>query len=460
MAARGEFLALGSALDRVLPKVRRDILERLLPALLAQPAAARPLLAQVMAGAYATGVQTGWVVHGSLLGGVPSTLTGQTAREWRDRAYEHGEFIANRFGNLLQAEPTVAQLRQHAAVAGESSVWKGQDEIAEEVAALVEAEYKVWVRAWPRKEQRDWHDALEGVTIPEDHKFTLPGGPNAGAQVYGPRDWEAVPKPGEHLNCGHALRYQRGATAEDLEQTRKGVGVVYTPPTQSAIYTQPAAVAAPQVTPGTVTDVLDVQLTSSDSAAAAKEALSLIDSVHSVDSLPKLPVVKPAPGTTHMGGYLRNPDGTPENIQLRPGTMTPRLTIAHEVGHFIDHAAFGQGHNFGSEMNTAFDEWRTAVHASSAYNDLKGVEQARGYMFLGRKQKVSQEHIEYLMSDKELWARSYAQFIAVETGDATMLSELVAARGLAEPGYQWSDADFEPVRDSIRNLLRSRGWLK
>ncbi len=234
--ANSELLPLGRALDRVLPKVRRDILQKLLPALLAQPEAARSLLVQVMAGAYATGAQTGWVVHGSLLGGAPTTLTGAAAREWRDRAYEHGEFIANRFGRLLELEPTVNQLSRHAAVAGESSVWAGQDDAAQEVAILAEAEWKVWVRAWPRKEHRDWHDALEGVTIPEEDLFTLPGGPNAGAQVYGPRDWEQVPDPGEHLNCGHALRYQRHATAEDLEGTKRGVGVVYTPPTKSSVW--------------------------------------------------------------------------------------------------------------------------------------------------------------------------------------------------------------------------------
>ncbi len=234
--ASHELLPLGRALDRILPRVRRDILHKLLPALLAQPEAARSLLIQVMAGAYATGVQTGWVVHGSLLGGVPTALTGAVAREWRNRAMQHGEFIANRFGRLLELEPTVAQLTRHAAVAGESSVWRGQDEAAQEVATLAEAEWKVWVRAWPRKEHRDWHDNLEGVTIPEEDLFTLPGGPNQGAQVYGPRDWERVPDAGEHLNCGHALRYQRHATAEDLEGTRRGVGVVYTPPTKSEVW--------------------------------------------------------------------------------------------------------------------------------------------------------------------------------------------------------------------------------
>lgn len=233
--ARGELLALGRALDRVLPRVRRDVRERLLAALLERPERARSLLISVMAGAYLTGKQTGWVVHGAALG-APADLTPRRVREWRDQALAHGDFIANRFGRLLELEPTVAELTNHAVAAGESSVWTGQDAAAREVATLAEAEWKTWVRAWPRTDHRDHHDALEGVTIPEEHKFTLPGGNSAGAQVYGPRDWEGVPDPGEWLNCGHALSYHRDVTLEDLEGTMRGRGTIYTPPTRSAIF--------------------------------------------------------------------------------------------------------------------------------------------------------------------------------------------------------------------------------
>jgi len=236
VARRGEFPALGRALDRVLPRVRRDIQTRVLDALTDNlHAVAMTTLLQVFAGAYVTGVQVGWLVHGAILG-APLNMSPREVRAWRDRAMRHGHLIANRVRVIAEREPTVAELRQHIVKAGESSVWTGQDDAGEHVATLAEAAWKEWVRAWPRTEHRDHHDALEGVVIPEEDHFTLPGGANAGAQVYGPRDWDAVPDPGEWLNCGHALAYHRDVTEEDLERTRRGVGVVYRPPTRSAVY--------------------------------------------------------------------------------------------------------------------------------------------------------------------------------------------------------------------------------
>lgn len=235
MARRGELPALGRALDRVLPRVRRDLEVRVLAALATVDELPMRLLAQVFAGAYASGVTVGWVVHGAILG-APLDLSPAEVREWRERAMRHGDLIANRVQVIASHEPTIAELRSHVLRAGEASVWSGQDDAGEHVATLAEAAWKEWVRAWPRTEHRDHHDALEGVVIPEEHLYTLPGGNSAGAQVYGPRDWERVPDPGEWLNCGHALAYHRDVTEEDLERTRRGVGTVYRPPTRSAVY--------------------------------------------------------------------------------------------------------------------------------------------------------------------------------------------------------------------------------
>lgn len=238
--ARGELPALGRAFDKVLPKVRRDIEKKVLDKFSEAKdiQLVQRTLVQPFANAYLTGKQTGWIVHGTILG-APDSLNAREIRKWLEAAMAHGDLIANRFRRLLEAEPTVAELRQHVLKAGEQSVWQGQDDAAREVATLAEAEWKEWVRAWPRTEHRDWHDALEGVVIPEDHFFTLPGGKNAGAQVYGPRDWERVTDPGEWINCGHALAYHRDVTQADLEQTVQGLGTVYRPPTRSRVWASP-----------------------------------------------------------------------------------------------------------------------------------------------------------------------------------------------------------------------------
>lgn len=69
------------------------------------------------------------------------------------------------------------------------------------------ARYKRWVRVYPVKRPRPWHQALVGKTIPVDEPFVLPGGPNRGKRVEGPFDWKSVPDPGEWLNSGCAVVY-------------------------------------------------------------------------------------------------------------------------------------------------------------------------------------------------------------------------------------------------------------
>jgi len=56
------------------------------------------------------------------------------------------------------------------------------------------------------------------VTIPVDDFFNLDG-----VNVYGPRDWDSLPDPGEWMNCGHALDFKQAVTAEDLEPTLRTV---------------------------------------------------------------------------------------------------------------------------------------------------------------------------------------------------------------------------------------------
>jgi len=93
---------------------------------------------------------------------------------------------------------------------------RGWTEGAEQAGREAGAMFKTWVRVYPVKEPRDWHSALEGTTIPEKGKFTLPGGPNRGQKVDAPHDWDSVPDPREWVNCGHAVIYTRQATWRDL----------------------------------------------------------------------------------------------------------------------------------------------------------------------------------------------------------------------------------------------------
>jgi hypothetical protein len=55
-----------------------------------------------------------------------------------------------------------------------------------------------------------------------------------------------------------------------------------------------------------------------------------------------------------------------------------------------------------------------------------------------------------------MFARSYAQFIAVETGNPALLAQI--ARGVgADIPTQWAAESFGPIQDAFRAMFRSSG---
>ncbi len=71
---------------------------------------------------------------------------------------------------------------------------------------------------------------------------------------------------------------------------------------------------------------------------------------------------------------------------------------------------------------------------------------------------------EDLLSRREVWARAYAQCVAEETGDETLLHEIATRRAGGDaflPDSQWAvQDDFAPLRDEIRDVFRRLGWLR
>lgn len=222
---------LGDLMDRRFAWLRRVIRQQLVPAILESPAGARALLISLMARSYYQGRNTGYVVHGAYLG-APRFVPAQTRRAWSEEAIRHGQFVVSRLDEIIdeRGEVSARWLGNWGEVSGRQAVWQGQDEEAQVMARLAQVDMKRWTRAWDRLEARDWHDELNGVTIPVEDAFTLPGGPNAGSRVYGPRDWDAVADPEEHINCGHALEFLQQATLRDVVDTLGKGAVVYSPP--------------------------------------------------------------------------------------------------------------------------------------------------------------------------------------------------------------------------------------
>lgn len=215
-----EWLQLGNAMAPLLTKARNRALQRV-PAALTNDRALAAVLVTLFSDAYLDGSNAAIVTHGSRLGLGVSEIDALNTRELAERTFVQIAAARDRALNTFRDDATVAELTNWFATANAQMVWAGQDDEAEALATLAQAEVKTWVRSFARDEHRDHHDDLNGVTIPVDDDFVLPGGPNAGASVYGPRDWDSLGDPGEWMNCGHALEFKREATAEDLAENAR-----------------------------------------------------------------------------------------------------------------------------------------------------------------------------------------------------------------------------------------------
>jgi len=220
---------LGDLLDFLFGRVKRDA--GALPDQL-MTGTGRVAFRNMIERAYFDGSRAGYVAHGSYLGAARNPSKGM-ASDWRDAAITQGATIASRLDKIVARNgwTTGLQITNYATLAGIQSVWGGQDTAGNELAKLMDVQWKEWTRAWARRQHRSWHDELDGVIIPESREFRLPGGPHQGNRVHGPRAWDDVGAADEWINCGHALKFHREVTHSSLSRTMRGIGTVYSPPT-------------------------------------------------------------------------------------------------------------------------------------------------------------------------------------------------------------------------------------
>ncbi|MDD5274378.1 MAG: phage minor head protein, partial [Methylovulum sp.] len=216
----------------------------------------------------------------------------------------------------------------------------------------------------------------------------------------------------------------------------------------------PEVVTIPAITgtaqAGTITDAL-ILPKSGKARQAARLVLTEIDAIHGVSNLPNIPVVAVTSKRT-AGSYHYVVGGKPINIRINTGKLATHreLTLAHEIGHFIDHQAVSGVGVFASESSPLMDEWIAAVDASKATELLK----------------VDNPKMAYYLSRREQWARSYAQYIATKSGNPLLVGQLDAIR-TPNPLHhdwvahrQWQDDDFAPISAAIDRIFNKLGWLK
>jgi hypothetical protein len=182
------------------------------------------------------------------------------------------------------------------------------------------------------------------------------------------------------------------------------------------------------------------------------ETLAAIDSVHGDGQLPAIPLKQTRKQRT-LGAYWRTHTGQPVKIDLSSQGGHPHLTLAHEIGHFLDHAGIGSASGFATDADDRLNGWRAAVRQSKAVQQIQA---HRGlYPDARRYQR-------YLASAKEVWARSYAQYIATRSDSALLKRELREEQQRATDSplpRQWADDDFVDIAQAFDDLFLELGWM-
>lgn len=192
-----------------------------------------------------------------------------------------------------------------------------------------------------------------------------------------------------------------------------------------------------------VSDAITLPAAQADQAIV-KETLKAIDSVHEDGVLPSSVVTA---ATTKVIDALGDYDPLTNGIRFGRDGSWPMMTVAHEVGHFLDLRGLGAG------------QWASVTRSTPEWQAWwQSIEDSAGFKKLTQKNCGGQQH--YFRTPWECWARAYAQFIAQESGNPTLLGQLEKIRSGVQPWRQWTDEDFKPVAAAIRSILQKAGWVK
>jgi hypothetical protein len=187
--------------------------------------------------------------------------------------------------------------------------------------------------------------------------------------------------------------------------------------------------------------------------ARLDRTLLRIRRVHGTGSvaLPRIPVLQEPQPQFRESTFARTntTPSQPRWIRVWDQSQVAELGLVHEIGHFLER--FGiPGHQDGNRpyaTDPTLAGWLAAIQASGAYARLG---QLRG-------PGVDPAKVAYLLHESELWARSYAQYIATRTRDKILLRQLDLYR-VKQKVYndaQWDDADFTPIAAAMDQLFQS-----
>lgn len=228
---------------------------------------------------------------------------------------------------------------------------------------------------------------------------------------------------------------------------------------------------------GPVDDYITIPAGGGKRLDSARRGNKAISDVHDVENLTPIPVVTKREKRGTMGMFRYSMRGRPVSINVASAEH-PHTTYAHEVGHYLDLDGLGPKGRYDSQQvegETAkllrtIDRSETATRLQDMLdNPDKYTQERTVQMGSGREYTYStspsREHLSYLNSPEEKFARAYAQYISRKSEDPKMSSEMqeqITTAHLTEASYpsQWKHNEFGPIEKAFDELFDSKGWLK
>lgn len=217
----------------------------------------------------------------------------------------------------------------------------------------------------------------------------------------------------------------------------------------------------PQGTP--VANGLDMQL-KGDAAARAQRVLDAVAKIHGDGNLPQIPLAEAPPGSRAEASFGWHDNGAAGEIIMRtPIGAEPELSLAHEIGHFLDHSGLPSGGSATGPRRyfaSTKPAWRRmqllmrTIRRTPTYQTIAAVARVPGVPGVTRWK--------YLRHRNEIFARAYAQYVAWRSGDPVMREQLDAILSHPKRRFEhWPYEEFLPIVEAFDRLFEGKelGWL-
>lgn len=335
----------------------------------------------------------------------------------------------------------------------------------------------------------DDSDFWGDIEAPEDRSWRMEVNKYLAKQE-GDENATATLKHGNHNQLSHGNRYGKApslARARRLKDSSKEEWDRFVAkyrlknPRPERKPSEPKKPLEPAGTP--VGDAF-VYSSNSKTIKSAKAGIAEIEKVHGDGDLPDVPLTQSTSGKFHgqLATTVYMTGDVAYEIKVSTKGDHTELTVAHEIGHLLDKATIDTGASLGrgfastkstmpeiKALNEAFDNSTAIKTLTDAYNNPTKYQEVVTVPYTNPYTNVTTEythtlkpdknHLNYLLSRPEIFARGYSQYIANRSGSATMQEQVGLVRQNKLYGNElWSDEDFAPIATAFDNLMKAKGW--